>query len=514
MSNIKKQNSNGKWDVLASGKATGIAVTNPKLLQEGETIDSVDGVLEKHQDAIDKLQHNVSWLAKHGGGGSGGSGGGGGSDITEATCDITVNDQLTGSDILIDENGLKISLTNISAKVTKTWNVTVRIGATQIASTVLSFTANTFYLSLSKISPYLTNHTGNLTIGASYEDETNGIYGSSSWSGTVLEAVVNIKTSNYSFNLDKLDTAQLVYNYSVGIVGAYTGTVLVEKNGVELARKEIPVTINSTSAQVKTINLSDVIPAGMGSAQIVGVYNITTILSYNSNPLIQGSTKSTITIVSDEILIASTVMSESQDKPVEVSLSASINVVFTAYLQGATTFKYKLQIANTIVKQDTIGYFGTEVNEYLPVNGDWSVENAVVPLILTVSSGEKVVEKTYYIKFVKATDTFLSVSSASRVHLISEMLARNYNTGESKFNLTASGYEQGGSSYDLTSVLQTINGNDLSTITKLSSGLPYLRLSNGAYASLGSFKYNNKTFTLPNLIVTNAFTMSICFKAD
>ena len=110
-------------------------MTNPKLLQDGETIDSVDGVLEKHQDAIDKLQHNVSWLAKHGGGGSGGSGGGGGgSDVTEATCDITVNDQLTGSDILIDENGLKISLTNISVKATKTWNVTVRIGATQIAS--------------------------------------------------------------------------------------------------------------------------------------------------------------------------------------------------------------------------------------------------------------------------------------------------------------------------------------------------------------------------------------------
>ena len=514
MSNIKKQNSNGEWDVLASGKATGIAVTNPKLLQEGEVINSVDGVLEKHQDAIDKLQHNVSWLAKHGGGGSGGSGGGGGSDITEATCDITVNDQLTGSDILIDENGLKISLTNISAKVTKPWNVVVRIGATQIASTVLSFTANTFYLSLSKVSPYLTNHTGNLTIGASYEDETNGIYGSSSWSGTVLEAVVNVKTSSYSFNLDKLDTAQLVYNYSVGIVGAYTMTILVEKNGVEFARKEIPITINSTSAQVKTIDLSDIIPTGMGSAQIVGVYNITTTLSYDANPLVQGSTKSTITIVSDEILIASTMMSESQDKPVEVSLSASINVVFTAYLQGATTFKYKLQIANTIVKQDTIGYFGTEVNEYLPVNGDWAVENAVVPLILTVSSGEKKVEKTYYIKFVKATDTFLSVSDTSRVHLISEMLARNYNTGESKFDLTASGYEQGGSSYDLTSVLQTINGNDLSTITKLSSGLPYLRLSNGAYASLGSFKYNNRTFTLPNLIVTNAFTMSICFKAD
>ena len=290
MSNIKKQNSNGEWDVLASGKATGIAVTNPKLLQDGETIDSVDGVLEKHQDAIDKLQHNVSWLAKHGGGGSGGSGGGGDSDVTEATCDITVNDQLTGSNVLIDENGLKISLTNISVKVTKTWNVTVRIGATQIASTVLSFTANTFYLSLSKISPYLTNHTGNLTIGASYEDETNGIYGSSSWSGTVLEAVVNIKTSNYSFNLDKLDTAQLVYNYSVGIVGAYTMTILVEKGGIEFTRKEIPITINSTSAQVKTIDLNSIISTGVDSTQIVGVYNVATTLSYDSNPLVQGST--------------------------------------------------------------------------------------------------------------------------------------------------------------------------------------------------------------------------------
>lgn len=514
MSNIKKQNSNGNWDVLASGRATGIAVVNPKLLEEGESINSVDEVLERHQDAIDKLQHNVSWLAKHGGGGSGGSGGGSGSDVTEATCDITVNDQPTGSNILIDENGLKVSLTNISAKVTKLWNITVRIGATQVATTTLSFTANTFYLDLSKVSPYLTNHTGNLTIGASYEDETNGVYGSASWSGTVLEAVVNIKTSNYSFNLDKLDTAQLVYNYSVGIVGAYTMTITVEKDGIEVVKKEIPVSINSTSNQVKTLDLSSVIPSTISSTQLVGVYNVTTVLSYDSNPLVQGSTKSTVTIVSDDILIASTVMSESKDKPVEVSLSASINVVFTAYLQGATTFKYKVQIANTIVKQDTTGYFGTEVSEYIPVNGEWAEEDATVPLILTVSSGTKVVTKTYYIKFVKATDTFLTVSSTSRSHLVSEFLSRNYNTGDYKFNLKSSGYEQGGSTYDVTSVLETINGNDLSAITKLNTGLPYLRLSNGAYAGLGSFKYNNKSFTLPNLIITEAFTMSICFKAD
>lgn len=510
MGNIKKQNSNGNWDILASGKATGISVVNPKLLSEGETIESVDAILEKHQDAIDKLQHNVSWLAKHGGGGSGGSGGGG--DTTEATCDIMVNDNATGASVLIDENGLKITLANISAKTTKAWTVTVRIGATQIASTSLSFTSNTFYLALDKVSPYLINHTGNLSVSASYEDETSGVYGASSWSGTILEAVVNVASSNYSFNLDKIDTAQVVYKYSVGIVGTYTMTILVQKDNKEIAKKELSITINSTSEQVRTINVDEILSDI--TAQSIGVYNITTTLSYNTNPLVQGFTKNTITVVSDEILIATTVMSEVEDTPVEVSLSASINIVFTAYLQGATTFKYKIQIGNTILKQDTTGYFGTKVNEYIPVNGDWAVEDTTIPMTLTVSSGEKSCVKKYYIKLVKASDTFLDVSDSSKVHLISEFLSRNYNTGETLFNLKTDNYEQGGSTYSLTSSINMLNGNSLSTITKLSSGLPYLRISNGAYASLGAFSYNSKSYTLPNLIVTEAFTMSICFKAD
>lgn len=512
MGNIKKQNNNGEWEVIASNKATAISITNSKLLDENEDINNVDTILERHQDAIEKLQHNVSWLAKHGGGGSGGSGGSG--DVTEATCNILVNDTSTGENVVIDENGLKITLNDISAKINKTWIVSIRIGATLIATTSLSFTSNTFYLSLDRISPYLVNHVGNLNVSASYEDETNGIYGSATWSGTVLEAVVNIKTDNYNFSLDNLNTAQLIYNYSVGIIGEYIMTISFEKDGEEVIKKEIPITINSTSEQIKVINLSTIFSDISNTSQLIGVYNVTTLLFYKSNTLIQNSIKSTITMVSDNILIASTVMSESQSNPNEISLSASINVIFTAYLQGATTFKYNIKIGNNILKHDTTGYFNNEVNEYIPVNEEWAKENEIVPLILTVTSGTKIASKTYYIKFIKAVDTFLTLSNDARSHLISEFFSRNYNTGDSSFNLLSKEYTQGGITFNLSSVLETINGNNLSTIIKLNSGLPYLRLSNHAYAELHSFNNGDEEITLPNLIVTEAFTVSICFKAD
>lgn len=506
MSNIKKQNDKGEWVILSSSKATGIATTNPKLLDEGNSVESVDEVLEKHQDDIDLLKHNVSWLAKHGGGGTGS---GGGSSVTEATCEITVNDLETGNDITVDENGIKITLNKISAKTPKAWNVSVRIGATLIASTTLSYTSNTFYLSLDKISPYLTNHVGNLSIGAYYEDETQGIYGNASWSGKVLETIVVLKTNDYSFSLNNINNAQLIYNYSVGIVGEYTLSLNVSKDDKIISTKEFPISITNTTEQLKTINFNELV-----TSSEVGVYDITATLFYNSNALIRKEIKSTTTLISTVIFIASTIMSTDTNNPVEVSMSASILLSFTAYLQSATTFKYNVQIGDATIKSDTIGTFGKKVNDYIPVNSSWAVEGKTEALKLTVTSGDQVTTKTYYIKFIKAKDTFLSISDSSRVHLLSEFLARNYNTGDSVFNIKSKGFEQGGSTYDVNSTLKTYNSNDLSVITKLNTGLPYLRISNDAYAKLNNFNYNNNNYTLSNLIITNAFTISLCFKAD
>lgn len=513
MGNIKKQNSNGNWDVLASGKATGIAVTNPKLIDKGETVESVNSVLEKHQEEIDKLKHNVSWLAKHGGGGSGS--GGGSSDTTEATCVITANDSVSGNDVVVGKEGLKITLTELSYKVNKAWKVTIRVGASQIATLNLSFTSNTAYIDLSRISPYLTNHSGNLSISATYEDITNGVYGAASWTGTIYESVVTLSTSNYSFELSSLNTSVLLYNYSVGIVGNYTLTITLKRNNKEVKKLAIPIKINSTSIQSRTINVNELFN-GINESDKVGVFNVESVLSYDNNSLVQGTAISTITLISDDILVASTMMSESSDSPVDVSISSSINLVFTAYLQNVVSFTYNVKINNIVVRADSIGYFGEEVNDYIPVKGDWVKEGSIVALNVTITAGNKSVIKTYYIKLVKSIDTFLESSDDVKAHLISEFLARDYNTNENTFELSSPKFVNNSVSYNLTSKLQFIESNNLSVISKNSNGLPYLRISNSAIAKLGNFIYNNREHTLNNtdLLIQNNFSVSICFKAD
>ena len=515
MGNIKNK-VNGKTSVIASGQATGISVTNPKLLLEDQSVTSVDEVLERHQEAVSRMERNISWLAEHGGGGSG-TGGGGGSDITEATCNIIVNGLESGNQVLVDQSGLQIVLNNISAKTPKLWTVIVRIGVTQVLKTQASYISPTIQVSFDKIQPNLINHTGNLYIGASYEDETNGIYGQASWSGNIVENVVNITTTNEAFTWETIDTAQFTYKYSVGIIGKYTLGLTILKEGTEILQKSYQVTINSTTQQTKTISVKELldITEETDASSMVGVYNIKAVLYNNENSKVSGSCESTITIISDQILVSSTKMSIKQDSPVEVSLSGSINAVFTAYLQGASTYKYSYSIGGETIGANSIGYFGTEVNDFIPVsNKSWAQEGVTLPLYVNITSGDKTATVTYWVKFVAASSTFLDIDQTSKSHMVSEFLSRNYNSGVQKFNLQYNNYENGGSTYKITSQLQVQNENSLSAITVLQSGQPYLRLSNGAYAILNKWNFNNREYTLPNLLTTKQFTISICFKAD
>ena len=516
MSNIKKK-INGKWAVLASGKATGISVVNPKLLPPDEVVTSVDAVLEQHHDDIAKLQRNVAWLALHGGGGSGSGGGTGGSGITEATTVITVNGQLTGTQVMVDQNGLTIELTGLSIEAPKLWNVIVRVGVTQIAYRTASFSSPTITIPLSDIQRYLINHAGNLYVGASYEDEGKGIYGSASWQGQIVENVVNITAPNYSFTFENIGAAQIVYNYSVGIVGNYELSLTVKKDGVNYTEKKYEVTIPSTSQQTKAISVEELlnINDSTDQTQAVGVYNIDALLYKVDDNRVSGTHASTITLVSDRILVSTTKMSTDANKPLEVSLSSSINVVFTAYLQGASTFKYKYYIDNQLVKDSTIGYFGQEISDFIPIGtASWAVLDATVPLRIEITSGDKSSTVVYYIKFVAASSTFLEISDTGKSHMISEFLSRDYSNGANYFALSTNVYNNGGVTGTITSRLRVLNENNLSAITVLDSGQPYLRLSNGAYAILDNWTFNGRSYTLPNLLTTKAFTISICFKAD
>lgn len=515
MSNFKKK-VNDSWHILASGKATGISVNSPLLLEENENIASVNTILERHQGAITKLQRNVAWLALHGGGGSGGSGGGG-SDITEAECTITVNGVTSGGQVLLGSDGLQITLNDIKAATSKLWTVTIRVGATQVAQTTASYTSPTIFIAASRITQYLQNHTGNLNVSASYEDDVKGIYGASSWSGSVLESVVELSAQNYSFNLNGLDTAQIIYEYSVGIVGAYSLNINVRKNNQLIASREYPMNILSTLPSTRSIQVKDLLGLSGNEevTEIAGVYNLEASLVYSGDSRVNASCPSTITMVTDSILVSSTRMSTDTENPVEVSLSSSINAVWTAYLQGSSTFQYSYTINGSIVKQGATGYFGTEINDLIAIGGrSWAVEGATVPLVLNIVSGDKSTSVTYWIKFVAASDSFLEVTDNAKNHRITEFLSRDYNTGLDTFAFQEDNYHNGGNTYVINSHMEVQEKNNLSVISSLSTGMKYLRLSNGAFAKIDNWSFGGRTYTLPNLITTNQFTMSLCFKAD
>lgn len=513
MGNIKVRNKNGEWTVVASNKASGMSVDDPSLINGDKT--SVQDALVNHEERVSKLERNVSWLAKHGGGGSG-SGGSGGPDITEATCSIFANDLATGGNVILNENGLNIELRDISVKATKSWKINVRIGSVQVASGSASFTSPTINVPFSIISAALINHTANMYISASYEDDINGIYGSSSWSGTITESVVNLITTNLDIGLTdegELERDEsLIYTYSVGIIGDYTLKLNVTKDGSSVVTKTYPITIIDTNQNTFSVRIAELL-----TRYDVGVYFIKSQLFYNSNPQIQNTITTSLTLVSKTILISSTVMSEDESHPTEVSLSSSINFIWTAYLQGSATFQYNYKINDTVIKEDSIGYFGEEINDFVSVIGkDWAVENQTKAVVVTVSVGDNVVTKTWYIKFVKSKNDFLPKSTTVVGHCISEFLARTYNNGEQTFNMVNENYLVGGRKSKVTSVISMDNSSNLVGIKTSANNAPYLRISNGAYAKLGNFKVAGTSKTFTNIIAgtNNDFTISISFKAD
>lgn len=513
MGNIKVRDENNKWITVGSTNSTGIATANPKLTSNGEQ-ETVDSVLENHEDRVAKLERNVSWLAKHGGGGSG-SGGGGGS-ISEATCTILVNNVLTDNTVILDESGLVIELKDISVKANKTWSITVRVGSQQIAKLSASYIAPVATIPFSVISEALTNHVGNIVVLASYADDANGVYGSQSWSGSIVESVVRLYAEDISLGLNAdgslIEDKYITYSYSVGIVGDYTLRLDITNNDDIVNTLDIPISILDTKENTLPIRIADLIPD-----ITFGIYKINAQLSYVENAQVQNSIVNTVTVVSDNILIVTTSMSDDINNPISVNLSGSINLVWTAYLKGSGTFTYNYKIGDVKIKDDTIGYFDQQINDYISVIGkDWAKENTTAPITITVTTGDKVETKIFYFKFVKSADDFLPYDKTVVGHRLTNFLSREYNTGATNFEMTNTGYLVGGRPNIAKSTLKMFDISNMVGIKRSNTVPPYLRISNGAYAKLTDFSTGGVSKSFKDIVAgtNNDFTISLSFKAD
>lgn len=514
MSKIKKQFDN-EWKVVGTNQSDEIVVNNPKLCDQPELLDNI---LEQHQTDITTLKKNVAWLALHGGGGSGGSGSGGG--ISEATCTILVNDNITGSDVILSADGITIKLVDMT-QVTGRWNINIRVGSVTIYTTTASLSDNFINVSYDRFEGQLKDYKGNLIVTASYENDTEGLYGSESWEGKIIEGSVSISTAKeHSINVNNLLTSGITYTHSAGLIGEYVLSFVVTNtdtsNIIHAYSKNI--TITDTSTQASTINLKDIFNADDDLGSFIGVFNVRAKLTYSENLDIYAINDCSVILASDTILISAPTLSSDNEFPTIIDTLGSLALSFTAHLVNAIAYSYKCFVINSQGTYEVMsgeGTFGKQVNNIISLHGkSWVVISETSILKIEVSHGDETVEKSFYIEFSSTQQNYLSDKNLNK--LIIDFSAKYYNTGEHYFILKNSEYfvDSFSGISEIEATMQVHDSNNLSVITRDSNGCPYLRISNGSYVQIDNLKNNNSATSIRNLCKEHEFSISVVFKAD
>lgn len=521
MGNIKVKH-NDAWKVVSSNTANGISANSP-LIQKDENT-SVEDVLVDHEGRVDKLEKNVAWLAKYGIG-KGGSGGGGSSEDYEATCTITVNDKDQASSsngIGFDASGITIRLENISKNsYSGSWTVNVEVGNKLIRSASVSYSRPSLSIPYSTLLSNLSNHSLTLNITASYYNSQKGIEGLSTWKGVLYESVVELSVADVSTDSEDITAdPDIQCSFSVGKPGNYTLNISASREGVSCGTTALALSIPDSELHIEHVSFLSVLD---GSIQ-PGVYDLITTLTSNEDSSLTASSRSVVNCIGSSIIISSSTLSSDQNNPVIVSTSGMFNLEWTAYVNNSPIFNYYYTLSDGTESEEIgpkNGTFNRIVKDAVSAYGkDWlTVDGTAVSLtIRVVSSIGSEATKTYYFLMEKSSKSFVPMRDKVLTSQLCDFGARNYNLNDRDFTIIKQGYKPGTAiqTYTLTSHLDIKNDSNLCGIKGSSSGVPYLRISNGAYGELSmassSPALNNLNFK--NLVQDGTFTLSICFKAD
>ena len=505
MNNLKKFNTDrSKWEILMSNDAKGISLTNPKMLKDNESVISVDTAIERLKDDLSIAKGNISWLALHGGGGSGG-GGGTTPSGEELSVAIKVNGQDSNSTISIGEDGLQVNIDGISVKYNKPWEISAYVGSTKVYATSVNASNSLFFIPYTNIARALNNHTGRLLISASYTDDSNGVYGQGQWSGSIIDNNITLKCDDVASSLSTLNTSFIKLQYSVGTIGQYTLDLKIQGTNNSI-QKTYDISIASTNQQTNSIELSDLFT---DDTKWIDVYTVTQTLTNKQDQNITKTVKSSLTLVSNNIMISTNVMSKDQSKPVEVNMDGSLYLEFTPYVSQLTSFNYDVFVDDVQVRTNQPGIFAQTVKDYISVsNKSFAVKDKVSKVRVVVKAGDKTAEAAYYIKFIKSKVNYIKDTFNMYNNCIFDMTARNFNQGTYEFPYSNSLYKL--KSKVAKSNMSTVKQNIRSTISVKDTGEFYYRVSNGATGIINNFQLDNSDYKFDDLLSSLGDVYTIC----
>lgn len=341
--NLKKYNEQTKsWDIIASGNASGIAVTDPHFVSSGVQ-KSVNDTLVEMDDKIEKLKRNLSWVVQNGtiGGGGGGEGG------------IDAQIKLTNSNISVVDGvnylyATKSSVTlNYIIQQNRTgqkYFINVTLDGNMIISNQVAYSQAAGTIEIPNIAQFSDNANHSLIIVAENE---NGI-ALEPYVLRIVESSINL-TSQVSSIVATIGLAyNIQYVVSNRVLGADTQLIVSVKE-LGASSETIYDVGKFTSSTPKTLNVNFFelfggITPSTGSSYTVIATATTTV----EGQTIQSEEVINNVVVEDGetlvVLVDGITTSDSTGDKTQFSQAGNISFTFTPYLAGVNVIYYALRI--------------------------------------------------------------------------------------------------------------------------------------------------------------------------
>lgn len=532
---IKRYNPDTRtWDISSSGKATGIVVDDPRLIdpdlaEEGKTTESLNDVLVRHDEALKKHSGYIAWLAEHGGGGGTGGGGGATGDKVTLTNGNIVKEGNTNYLYSTVTTDVKLEYLITSSKNNKRYFITVTLDGNNIIEGKEAWTNTSGILNIPQLDKFSSNSNHSVVITA---NNTDG-FSAESYLLNIVEASIKLASSvsgsTATVGIDYFFT----YSITSKIIGSDVNLVVTNVTNGASKTIELGKTTSTAPRQVN-VNLWDLGSIIAGSSYTIQAQAFTSM----NEQAVQSDKVTNRVVVEDGVNlvilvegITSKAEVDSGAERTKFSQSGNISFAFIPYLAGISLIYYAVRIEHNGIVKD-IGYFDEgnyNDNQYVQ-RGKQQVFSYAIPTEGEVLGNWNITLRCWSEKGDPVTDTVLAcevVSSSQALiadqnpnnsryaswHIRQESFpqvstAKVWTSNEPSFTVPGA-IEPSGATTELN--VYNTNGVLSGFLTK--NGQSMLRISGEAYGVIDVQPFKDDVSTLNNWS-RQGFGISCTFKSD
>lgn len=342
-----------KWITSASGNATGIAVTDPRLVTPGKLSESLNDVLARQAEELAEHGGYIAWLAEHGGGGSGGEGGASDDAMTLTNGTIV---QEGGTNYLYSSviTNIRLEYLITSNKNNKRYFITVTLDGNNIITGQEGWTNTPGVLIIPKLNQFSSNNIHSVVVTAT---DVNG-FAAKSYLLNVVEASINLTSivsgSTATVGIDYFFT----YTVTSKIIGQAANIVVTNVTNGASKTVDLGVITSTTPRQVN-VNLWDLGNIIAGSSYTIQAQAFTSL----NEATVQSDIVTNRVVVEDGVNLVVLVEGittkeevESGEESTKYTQGGNISFAFTPYLAGVSLIYYAVRLEHNGTIRD-IGYF-------------------------------------------------------------------------------------------------------------------------------------------------------------